>query len=84
MSTIIRSSKDLGHALRRKRLKKSMTQSDVAKRNGAKQNAISRIESGDMGRTVGLVFKVLGLLDLELVIRPRTKSSAEDIESLFP
>ncbi len=84
MPTTIRSSKDLGHALRRTRLKASMTQSDVAKRNGTKQNAISRIESGDMGRTVNLIFKVLGLLDLEIVIRPRSKSSADDIENLFP
>ena len=84
MHTTVRSSKELGHALRRKRLKASMTQSDVAKRNGTKQNAVSRIENGDMGRTVSLIFKVLTVLDLEIVIRPRSKSSAEDIETLFP
>jgi HTH-type transcriptional regulator/antitoxin HipB len=83
-STTIRSSEDLGHALRRSRLDGSMTQSEIANKSGTKQNAVSRIEGGNMGRTVQLIFKVLALLDLEIIIRPRSKSSAEDIENLFP
>jgi len=71
--TTIRSSKELGHALRQSRLNGTMTQSDIANRSGTKQNAISRIEGGHMGRTMNLLF-----------IRPRSKSSADDIESLFP
>lgn len=82
--TTIRSSKELGHALRQSRLNGTMTQSDIANRSGTKQNAISRIEGGHMGRTMNLLFKVLALLDLEIVIRPRSKSSTDDIESLFP
>jgi len=81
---VIRSGDALGHSLRRIRLEQSLTQSDIAQRSGAKQNAISRIESGNFGRTTALIFKILAILDLEIVIRPRQKSSAEDIESLFP
>lgn len=83
-STTIRSSQELGHALRRVRQEASKTQAHLASHSGAKQNAISKIEGGNMGRTVSLIFKVLALLDLEIVIRPRRKSSAEDIENLFP
>jgi len=82
--TTIRSSDQLGHAMSQWRLRASKTQSYVAGRSGTKQNSISRIEGGNMGRTVALLFRVLALLDLEIVIRPRRKSSAKDIENLFP
>lgn len=84
MDTTIRSSKDLGHALRRRRQKNSQTQAYIAKSSGTTQNAISRIESGNMGRTVSLIFKILVLLDLEIVIRTRKKGTSQDIENLFP
>jgi len=42
------------------------------------------IRSGDALGHSPLIFKILAILDLEIVIRPRQKSSAEDIESLFP
>ena len=83
-AVVIRSGDALGHSLRRIRSEQSLTQSDIAQRSGVKQNAISRIEGGHLGRTTALIFKILAILDLEIVIRPRQKSSAEDIESLFP
>ena len=80
---VIRSGDALGHSLRRIRSEQSLTQSEIAQRSGGKQNAISRIEGGHLGRTTALIFKILAILDLEIVIRKRQKSSAEDIESLF-
>jgi len=83
MKYTVRSVADLGHALRQFRLAKSMTQSDLAQASAAKQNAVSRIETGDAGRTLKLVFKLISLLDLEIEIRPRRKGSAQDIEDIF-
>ncbi|MCF6220913.1 MAG: helix-turn-helix domain-containing protein [Robiginitomaculum sp.] len=83
MKYIARSVADLGHALRQFRLAQDKTQSDVAQASATKQNAISRIETGEAGRTLKLVFKLICILDLEIEIRPRRKGSAQDIEDIF-
>lgn len=82
METIARTPIQLGNSLRETRRKLRMSQEQLAARVGVRQKTISDIESAGTGR-VDTLLRTLGALDLELVVRPRTKSSAEDIEAIF-
>lgn len=78
-----RSIDDLGHILKRVRIEKDLTQAELAESLGVKQNAISRLESGSVGVVLKLLFRLLAKLDLEIEIRPRQKTSAQDIADMF-
>lgn len=49
-----------------KRLKKGLSQSELAGRLGTKQSAISRFESGSYNPTVSFLYKVADALDAKL------------------
>ncbi|MBU1046259.1 helix-turn-helix domain-containing protein [Patescibacteria group bacterium] len=48
------------------RIKKGLTQKDLAKAIGTKQSAISRFESGDSNPTLAFIGKVSNILGLKL------------------
>lgn len=83
MSTIVRTAKQLGATLRRYRRGKGLTQLSLGDLMHARQATVSKLESGGGGTRLGVLIDALTALDLELVIRPRTKASVEDIEALF-
>jgi HTH-type transcriptional regulator/antitoxin HipB len=74
--------KQLGSTLRRYRKKKPLTQAQLSSRIGMRQATISTLESFGTG-TLETLFSVLSALDLELVIRPRTKTKTTRIEEIF-
>ena len=80
---VARSEKQLGAILRRQRRAANMTQKDVGERVGLRQATISKLEDGAPATQVQTMMAVLAALNLELVIRPRTKGSAGDFEDLF-
>jgi HTH-type transcriptional regulator/antitoxin HipB len=82
MDTIARTPLQLGNYLRQRRRQLGLTQEQLAAKIGVRQRTISELETSAAARTA-TVLSVLAALDLELVIRPRTKSSAKDIEALF-
>jgi HTH-type transcriptional regulator/antitoxin HipB len=49
----------------------------------ARQATVSKLESGEPATQLRIFMDALTALDLELVIRPRTKLSTQDIEELF-
>ena len=49
----------------------------------ARQVTASKLESGKPGTQLGMLIDALTALGLELVVRPRTKASADQIEELF-
>ena len=51
-----------------KRLKKGVTQGQLAEMIGTKQTAISRFESGAYNPTVGFLYKVADALDAKLKV----------------
>lgn len=51
-----------------KRLKKGMTQGQLAQMIGTKQASISRFESGTYNPTVGFLYKVADALDAKLKV----------------
>jgi HTH-type transcriptional regulator/antitoxin HipB len=83
MSELVRSPKQLGVALRRSRRAQALTQADLASRAGVRQGTISQVENGLETVKFSTVMDILRALDLEIVVRQRTKGSHSDIESLF-
>ena len=83
MDTIARTAKQLGAALRRFRRQKNITQESLGQLMHARQATVSKLESGESGTQLGVLTDALAALDLELVVRPRSKGSTEQIEDLF-
>ena len=80
---IARTPKQVGDAVRRRRRSQELTQKDLGDRTRLRQATISGLEGGEPGTQLRTLFDVITALDLELVIRPRTKASNEKIEELF-
>ena len=83
MNQIARIPKQLGAIIRRERRKIGATQNELGGRIKHRQATISKVESGEPGTRVGTLLDILAALNLELVIRPRTKGTPEEIEALF-
>jgi len=82
METIARTPLQLGNSLRERRRKQGLTQEQLAAKVGVRQRTISDIESAGAAR-IDTLLRTLGALDLELLVRPRTKGSASEIEAIF-
>lgn len=81
MDPIARNERQLAAALRRFRKSAGLTQADLAGKTRKRQATISNLEGGS--GTLETLFAALTALDLELVLRRRTKSGAADLLSLF-
>jgi HTH-type transcriptional regulator / antitoxin HipB len=82
VETIARTPLQLGNSIRERRRKLGLSQEQLAAKLSVRQKTVSDIESAGTGR-LDTLLRALVALDLELVIRPRTKGSASDIESIF-
>lgn len=83
MTLITRTPQQVGEIVRRRRLALQQTQESIAEQVQLRQATISKLEAGEPGTRLGTLFAVLAALDLEVVIRPRTRSSTSDIEDNF-
>jgi HTH-type transcriptional regulator / antitoxin HipB len=83
MEQIARDPRQIGAALRRQRKRLGVSQDRLGKKIGLRQATISSLESGDAGTKLGTLLDALSALDLELVIRTRTKGRQADIEDIF-
>jgi HTH-type transcriptional regulator/antitoxin HipB len=83
MDQIARTPTQIGAALRRRRRNLRLTQKDLGTKTSLRQATISTMERGEPGTQLRTLFDVIAALDLEIVIRPRTKGTATDIEDLF-
>ena len=82
METIARTPLQLGNYIRQRRRELGLTQDKLAAKVGVRQRTVSDLETSAAVR-VNTMLRTLAGLDLELVVRPRTKASARDIERLF-
>jgi HTH-type transcriptional regulator/antitoxin HipB len=82
MGAIIRNLGQLGAAVRRRRRELGLSQEELARRVSLRQGTISTLEKGD-GAQLGTILNVLAALDMEFVVRTRTKANPSDIEALF-
>lgn len=83
MDIIARSAPQLGAAIRRTRRQKKLTQDALGKLMHARQATVSKLEAGEPATQLRVLIDALAALDLELVVRPRTKAPAANIEDIF-
>lgn len=83
MDTIARTTKQVGQAVRRYRRKRGLTQGDLGDKMNVRQATISKLEAGEPATQLRIFMDALAALDLELVIRPRSKASIAEIEDIF-
>jgi HTH-type transcriptional regulator/antitoxin HipB len=80
---IVRTTKQLGAAIQRRRKEQELTQGALGTRMNARQATVSKLEKGEPATQIQIVMNALTALGLELVVRPRTTSSVEELEDLF-
>ena len=78
-----RTPQQVGDALKRFRKLKKLTQREISSKIGLRQATISSVESGDAGTQLKTLTEILKSMDLELVIRDRTKGDDTALEDLF-
>ncbi|WP_319799136.1 helix-turn-helix domain-containing protein [Nitrobacter sp.] len=83
MDQIARTPKQIGDAIRRRRRRLGLNQTGVTDKTTLRQATISAVENGAPGTQLGTLCDILAALDLEFVIRTRTKASPTEIEDIF-
>ena len=83
MAHIARSPKQLGAAIQRVRKQKGMSQTELARLAGLRQELVSKIENGQEGTRLSSIYALFAALDLEMVIDQRSGKSVPDIEDIF-
>ena len=82
MDFIARTPKQIAAIIQRQRRNSNLTQRALGEKIKLRQATVSKLEAGEAVR-LGTLLDVLAALNLEMVIRPRTKGSPEDIEAIF-
>ena len=82
MEQIARTSKQIGAALRRRRRSADLSQSELGAKTNLRQATISALENGQPGTKLRTLVDVMVALDLEMVVRDRSKAG-ETIENMF-
>lgn len=82
MDNIARTPKQIGAVIQRQRRQSKLTQNQLGAKIKLRQATVSKLEAGEP-TLLGTLLDVLGALNLEIVIRPRTKGSPQDIEDIF-
>lgn len=83
MTSLVRTPKQLGEAIRRYRQMANLNQAQLAAKAGVRQATVSEVESGAAATRIETISKLLAALDLELTVGPRSKGLHQDIEDVF-
>jgi len=82
MEQIVRTPKQIGAAIRRFRRNARLSQAAIGGKTNLRQATISALEEGKPGTELRTLTEVMTALNLEIVIRERSKVS-DNIEDLF-
>ncbi len=74
MEQFVYSPKSLGLAIRRRRKEKKLNQNEAGKSFNLLQRTVSSIENGAPGTQIDTIFRMLAALDLEMIIRSKTRT----------
>jgi HTH-type transcriptional regulator/antitoxin HipB len=80
MEGIVRDGRQLGQALRRQRELRGLREGELAAKAGLRQATLSELENGVGNARFDTIAGLLAALELELVVRPRTR--LDDIEPM--
>ena len=83
MEQIARTPKQLAEIIRSRRKQLNLSQVTLGATNHIRQSTISALENFRTDLRLGTLLDLIAALDLELVVRPRTKGSASEIEDVF-
>jgi HTH-type transcriptional regulator/antitoxin HipB len=83
MEQIARTPQQLAEILRSRRKQLKLSQVTLGANNHLRQSTISALENFRTDLRLGTLLDLMAALDLELVVRPRTKSSPSEIEDIF-
>lgn len=83
MTSLVRTPKQLGEAIRRYRQVAKLNQAQLATKAGLRQATVSEVEGGNGATRIETISKLLVALDLELTVVPRSKGFNQDIEDIF-
>lgn len=73
MNQIVRLPSQLGALIQSERLRRNMTQQELASLTGKQQKTISAIENGSDGTKLDTLLSVIATLDLDLQVVPRRR-----------
>ena len=79
----IRSAGQLGALIREERVRRNLTQQELADLTGTGQKTISRIENGNEGATLETVFRLLAVLQLQIQFSPRDIGVGKSVGDVF-
>jgi HTH-type transcriptional regulator/antitoxin HipB len=82
MEQIVRTSKQLGAAIRRHRRSAGLSQTQLGAKTNLRQATISALERGEPGTELRTVIDVITALGIEIVVRDRSQPAGK-IEDLF-
>ena len=77
MDYAIHTAQQLAQALRGQRIAKGLTQKNVGAPVGLLPKTVSKLEATPERSSIESLFKLLSALDLELVLRPKSRSTSE-------
>jgi HTH-type transcriptional regulator/antitoxin HipB len=83
VDSIVRTPSAFGAVLRRARRKLGISQGELGERINLRQATISALEAGAVDAKLSTLMDVIVALGLELVIRPRSTATNDDIEAMF-
>lgn len=83
MAQLTRSAAQIGNIVKRRRQAAGLTQSDLAARLGVRQATVSSVEAGGEGTKLSTLLDLLGALDLELTVAPRSEGHSAALEDIF-
>lgn len=83
MKHLVRTPKNIGHAIRQARKEKNLTQNELASMSGVWQETVSKIETGSGGTKLETVFDLMAALDLEIIVTERSKGTSDGFEDIF-
>jgi HTH-type transcriptional regulator/antitoxin HipB len=82
MDQIARTPVQIGAVVRRRRKALELSQDALGEKISMRQATISNLEAGDRGAKIGTLLDAMSALGLELVIRPRTRGRADEMDDL--
>ena len=83
MTDLARTPGQIGNLVRRARKKRGLSQVELGKKAGLRQETISLIETGNPAAKLETILAVLAALDLEFQIAQRSWTSTDAIEEIF-
>lgn len=83
MAQLARSAAQIGNIVKCRRQAAGLTQSDLAARLGVRQATVSSVEAGGQGTKISTLLDLLGALDLELMVAPRSEGQSAALEDIF-